>query len=69
MPKMRGGELAARLRSKRPDLKVLFMSGYPDGEDSIASTRDSRTDFLQKPFTIVDLGRHVRELLDANVPA
>ncbi len=64
MPKMRGGELAERLRSRRPDLKVLFMSGYPDGQDSIGSFRDARSGFLQKPFVIGDMGRKVREILD-----
>jgi CheY-like chemotaxis protein len=64
MPKMRGGELAERLRARRPQLKVLFMSGYPDGQDSIGAG-DSASGFVQKPFTVVELGRKVRELLDA----
>jgi two-component system cell cycle sensor histidine kinase/response regulator CckA len=68
MPKMRGGELAERLRSRRPGLKVLFMSGYPDGQDAIGAG-DAGSSFLQKPFTVVELGRKVRELLDADVAA
>jgi two-component system cell cycle sensor histidine kinase/response regulator CckA len=68
MPKMRGGELSERLRAGRPNLKVLFISGYPDGQDSIGSG-DVATGFLQKPFTIAELGRQVRELLDLRVPS
>lgn len=57
MPKMRGTELAERLRSLRPDLKVLFMSGYTD--DAI----EQNLEFLQKPFTKIDLLSKVKSLL------
>jgi CheY-like chemotaxis protein len=52
MPKMAGYELAQRLRTRRPDLKVLFVSGYSlevlSREHGVAA--DIRASFLQKPF-------------------
>src|ERR1700722_15471615 len=58
MPKMRGPELAKRLRVTRPDLKVVFMSGYLEqtngGEDFTGSAS-----FLQKPFSKDVLVRQV----------
>jgi two-component system, cell cycle sensor histidine kinase and response regulator CckA len=58
MPKMRGPELATRLKTIRPDLKVVFMSGYLEqnegGEDFTGSAA-----FLQKPFSKDMLVRQV----------
>ena len=63
MPQMRGGELARRLAEDRPGLKTLFMSGYPDGEALLGA--EGPAAFLQKPFSLGQLARTVRELLDA----
>jgi two-component system cell cycle sensor histidine kinase/response regulator CckA len=63
MPQMRGGELARQLSAKRPGLKVLFMSGYLDGEALLGE--EAPTAFLQKPFRLDELGATVRELLDS----
>ncbi len=65
MPGMRGPELAERLIRLRPELRVLYMSGYTD--DTIAHHwfLDAGTEFLQKPFTSNTLLRKVREVLDA----
>jgi PAS domain S-box-containing protein len=63
MPQMRGGELARRLTADRPGLKTLFMSGYLDGEALLGE--DGPAAFLPKPFTLGELARAVRELLDA----
>jgi PAS domain S-box-containing protein len=63
MPQMRGGELARLLAERRPGLKVLFMSGYPDGEELL--DQEGPAAFLQKPFARAELTRSVRELLDA----
>ena len=50
MPKMRGPELAERLKRVRPDVKVVYMSGYLDqSESSKHSVGDS--EYLQKPFS------------------
>jgi PAS domain S-box-containing protein len=65
MPQMSGSDLAHVLRGKKPNLKVLFMSGYTD--DMIAShgVMNGGTQFLPKPFTSEKLGRTVRDVLDA----
>jgi PAS domain S-box-containing protein len=65
MPVMRGGELAQRLSLERPGLKVLFMSGYLDGEAALGEGLNAQTAFLQKPFTLADLTLNVRQLLDS----
>jgi two-component system, cell cycle sensor histidine kinase and response regulator CckA len=64
MPKEGGRELAASLASQRPQMKVLFMSGYADltlTHDSLVSGGPT---FLQKPFTPAALLRSVRETLE-----
>ena len=63
MPQMRGGELARRLSAERPGLKVLFMSGYLDGEALLGE--EAPTAFLQKPFKVDELAATVRNLLDS----
>ena len=65
MPRMSGPEVAARLREERPDLRVLFVSGYP-GETIMQQGMIAESlAFVQKPFTIAELTRRVREVLDA----
>jgi CheY-like chemotaxis protein len=63
MPEMGGGELARRLLERRPDLRVLYVSGYTNDE-LLRRGIPSGTLFVQKPFTSEDLMRRVRELLD-----
>ena len=64
MPRMNGRELAARLRVVRPDLEVLFMSGYAGHPVSDSLFLDPALSLLQKPFTLDQLCRTVRERLD-----
>jgi signal transduction histidine kinase len=65
MPRMRGPELAAKMRAERPRTKVLFMSGYMD-DASLAGTDGGRAPLLiAKPFSPEALARKVREVLDA----
>ena len=64
MPQMSGRELAERLRSSSPGLKVLFMSGYTDDDVVRHGIRSSEVAFMQKPFLPDDLLRKVREVLD-----
>ena len=66
---MRGPELARRLRERRPELPVLFMSGYPDDALNVGSDPDGGTAFLQKPFRVRALGAKVAEVLRAARPA
>ena len=64
LPRIGGRELADRVRELRPDIRVLFMSGYTD--DAILESRLKERDvvLLQKPFTIASLARTVRDVLD-----
>ena len=66
MPGMSGGQLAQRLRTERPDLKVIDMSGYTDDAIVRHGVLDRGADFLQKPFTLDALARKVRESIDAD---
>jgi two-component system, cell cycle sensor histidine kinase and response regulator CckA len=63
MPGMGGRELVKHLALTRPETRVLYLSGYT--EDAIVSegTIESGTAFLQKPFTLHNLSRKVREVL------
>ncbi len=66
MPGIRGDEVARRLRARRPDLRVLFMSGYT-GEDFAGGGEDPATGFLAKPFSPGALLDAVDGLLAAQV--
>jgi CheY-like chemotaxis protein len=63
MPGMGGCELAQRVGASRPQIKVLYLSGYT--EDAIVhhGVLEPGTAFLQKPFTLQVLARKVREVL------
>ena len=66
MPKMNGRELAARLNKTRPEMRVLYVSGYTDGivRDGVHAALEEGLAFLQKPYTRHALNRKVREILD-----
>ncbi len=66
MPEMSGGEVARRARSLRPELSVLFMSGYSGDEVLTGREVPEGTGFLQKPFTAQELLGRVRSLLNGN---
>ncbi|MDB4944212.1 MAG: sensor hybrid histidine kinase [Labilithrix sp.] len=65
MPQMGGPELARRLREARPDMKVVFMSGYTDDAVVRLGVLTGSVAFVQKPFTADVLAAKVREVLDA----
>ncbi len=65
MPQMNGRELAERVRARRPDTRVLFMSGYTDDAILRHGVLDEGVPFLQKPVTPGSLTRSVRQTLDA----
>jgi len=64
MPQMNGREMAGRVKKLRPDVRVLYMSGYT--EDAIAhrGVLDAGVSLISKPFTQESLARKLRELLD-----
>jgi PAS domain S-box-containing protein len=64
MPEMSGRELAERLKSVRPGIRVAYMSGYTDDAIIAHGMRDRNASFLQKPFGRGSLARLVREALD-----
>jgi two-component system cell cycle sensor histidine kinase/response regulator CckA len=64
---MRGGDgyvLSERLRAERPDLAVLFVSGYPNDVIERHGLRGREIRLLRKPFTARELEREVRDVLD-----
>jgi two-component system cell cycle sensor histidine kinase/response regulator CckA len=65
MPRMSGPELAALLASRRPETKVLFMSGYAGSHVAHGGGVPSGSPFLSKPFTPDALAQKVREVLDS----
>ncbi len=66
MPEMNGRQLADRLKVARPDMAVLFMSGYTGAAlGARGEVAEFSGQLLQKPFTPDGLNRRVREVLDA----
>jgi CheY-like chemotaxis protein len=64
MPGMNGRELAERLTVERPEMRVLFMSGYTDDAALRRGVLDDSMPFIQKPFRPDLLARTVRAVLD-----
>ena len=65
MPGMNGRELAQRISEIRPNVKVLYMSGYTENVIGHNGMLDAGVRLLQKPFNLRDLKSMVREVLDA----
>jgi hypothetical protein len=59
-----GPQVAERIRALRPDIRVIFMSGYAEG----AIGQELKGAFLQKPFTDDELARCIRRVLDGAAP-
>ncbi len=65
MPDMNGRKLAETIRAARPGLRVLYMSGYPDGAIASHGILEPGVAYLAKPFTTQAITRKVREVLEA----
>ena len=64
MPQMKGPELAQKLRADRPNIKVIYVSGYAQGVVAPHGALEPGTVLLFKPFSIKILATKVREVLD-----
>jgi YesN/AraC family two-component response regulator len=65
MPGMMGPELVARIRVSRPDMKVIFMSGYSHKVLEHETLKwEAGSEFIEKPFTADELQRKLRDMLD-----
>ncbi|MGH7207797.1 MAG: ATP-binding protein, partial [Nitrospiraceae bacterium] len=67
MPGLSGREVAKRVAPLRPDMKVLYLSGYADSAVVHHGLLDAGSAFLQKPFSSGTLAHKVREVLDASL--
>jgi two-component system cell cycle sensor histidine kinase/response regulator CckA len=67
MPLMSARELVEAARASRPEIRVLYMSGYTDDAVVLTGVLAANIPFLQKPFTDLMLARRVREVLDAPI--
>jgi len=63
MPGMGGRELADRMRRLRPEIKILYMSGYTEQAVSQQGILNKDAVLLQKPFTLLTLASKLREML------
>lgn len=65
MPQMGGADLAQHIRSLRPTVKFLFISGYTDTDFTLPESVTARTGFIQKPFKPAQLSATIRQILDS----
>ena len=65
MPRLSGKELAKLLVDLRPEMKVLYMSGYTDSAIVNSGILQKEVAFLQKPFTPAALASKVRDVLES----
>jgi two-component system cell cycle sensor histidine kinase/response regulator CckA len=68
MPGMHGPEVAVRVRSRRPDAKILFMSAYTSEKFTDEGILPLGSPLISKPFTGNELRLKVREVLDRRSP-
>ena len=66
MPQLSGREVYEHIRAKKPDIKVLFMSGYTDDVITNRGVLSEGANFIHKPFTIYELAGKVRSVLEGD---
>jgi two-component system cell cycle sensor histidine kinase/response regulator CckA len=66
MPKVNGRELAEQLGKRRPDMRVLYMSGYTDNAIMNSGVLEKDVAFIQKPFTPAVMAEKVRDVLESD---
>jgi signal transduction histidine kinase/CheY-like chemotaxis protein len=64
MPEMTGPELARMMRNMRPDLHIVFMSGYADGHITADSVFNEQIPFIMKPFNPAEMSLIVKKCID-----
>ena len=69
MPQLSGRELIERLGPLRPEMRVLYMSGYTDDAIVRHGLLDERVEFIQKPFAADAFARKIRSVLDERAEA
>ena len=67
MPEINGAKLAQEARRRRPELKILFTTGYTRNSVVHNGVLDPGVELIGKPFTIEELAAKIREVLDAPV--
>ncbi len=67
MPGMSGPELATEMARRRPDIKVLFISGYTNESLTSRGVLEAGVELIQKPFVSKDLKQQIRAVLDASL--
>lgn len=66
MPVMSGRELTNKLLKQQPELKVLYFSGYTDNSIVHHGVLEPGVEFIQKPFSHIELARKIRKVLEKN---
>ena len=69
MPRLSGRELVTRITAARPELKILYISGYTDDSIFRHGVLEGGVAFLQKPFNLKDLTQKIRQVLDGESAA
>jgi PAS domain S-box-containing protein len=69
MPRLSGRELVTRITAARPELKILYISGYTDDSIFRHGVLEGGVAFLQKPFNLKDLAQKIRQVLDGEPAA
>ncbi|GMV82441.1 MAG: hypothetical protein AMXMBFR7_36250 [Planctomycetota bacterium] len=64
MPNLGGLELAEKLRERFPEMRILFTSGYTADSEAVQPVPQQHQDFLQKPYSLMELLQKVRKILD-----